>query len=111
MTIGHKDSSGNFHPHNSHSSAIHTSDINSNRVKRKTNYKIMTRYGMDSVHCGDCLTRLNAISLPCPRCKKYTVHVYGKMLQNPQDERWTPSALEKHMEKNTIHVTKEGIEY
>ena len=75
----------------------------------KTSYKIMTSLGMDSVHCGDCLTRLSAISLPCPKCKKYTKHVYGKMLSNPLDERWFPSALEQQTEKNTIHSFENSL--
>ena len=75
----------------------------------KTSYKIMTSLGMDSVFCGDCLTRLSAISLPCPKCNKYTKYVYGKMLNNPNDTRWTPSALEIHMEKNTIHSFENNL--
>ena len=70
----------------------------------------MTSLGMDSVFCGDCLTRLSAISLPCPKCKKYTKYVYGKMLENPNDSRWTPSALELHMERNTIHCFENNLQ-
>ena len=69
----------------------------------------MTSEGMDSVFCGDCLTRLSAISLPCPKCKKYTKYVYGKMLNNPSDSRWTQSAFEKNLEHNTIHSFENSL--
>lgn len=69
----------------------------------------MTNLGMDSVFCGDCLTRLSAISLPCPKCEKYTKYVYGKMLDNPLDSRWTQSALDKHLAKNTIHSFESSL--
>ena len=69
----------------------------------------MTGQGMDSVYCGDCLTRLSAISLPCPKCNKYTVYVYGKMLANPLDDRWKESSFEKHLKKNAISSAENNL--
>ena len=42
----------------------------------------------DTVHCDACYQRLGNQCMPCPLCVN-SGRVYGKMLKNPMDRRWT----------------------
>ena len=57
-------------------------------------YKQSTRYGKDSIHCSECLQRLGGMSYPCPFGHGYN-QVYGKMLNDPSDERWNDPLYNK----------------
>ena len=57
-------------------------------------YTQSTLQGKDSIHCADCGQRLGGITYPCPLCNKHG-YVYGKMLNNPADERWNDPMYNK----------------
>lgn len=49
----------------------------------------------DSIHCADCGQRLGGLSYGCPIDSKHSGYVYGKMLNNPADERWSSPTFNK----------------
>ena len=43
----------------------------------------------DTLHCSECYQRLGNTAFGCPCCGSYATYVFGKMLKNPADRRWT----------------------
>ena len=60
----------------------------------------------DTVHCSMCYQRLGNACMPCPLCVN-SGRVYGKMLKNPMDRRWTLPRYsgEEVKQKNVIKKT------
>lgn len=57
----------------------------------------------DTVHCSSCFQRLGNAVMPCPLCGS-SGRVFGKMLKNPTDRRWTLSRYSGKPDKNTVNI-------
>ena len=57
----------------------------------------------DTVHCSSCFQRLGNACMPCPLCVS-SGRVFGKMLKNPTDRRWTLPRYSGKPDKNTVHI-------
>jgi len=77
-------------------------------------YKLQSGQGMDSIHCPNCSQRLGNMMDACPICPRnqshdhYSVHIYGKMLDNPADPRWQEPAYRNNKFKNYQFTGSEG---
>ncbi len=62
----------------------------------------------DTVNCGRCFQRIGSPSFGCPVCHGYE-YVYGKMLRNPMDIRWTLPRYKKHEENFRATIAQEKL--
>jgi hypothetical protein len=62
----------------------------------------------DTVNCGKCFQRIGSPSFGCPVCGSYE-YVYGRMLRNPMDIRWTLPKYKKYEENRRATVAQEKL--
>ena len=64
----------------------------------------------DTVHCSMCYQRLGNACMPCPLCVN-SGRVYGTMLKNPMDRRWTLPRYsgEKDKKENITTHAESGL--
>ena len=59
------------------------------KCKEVTNKADLVDYTTpDTVNCGECFQRMGNTAFGCPVCHSYN-YVFGRMLKNPMDRRWT----------------------
>ena len=77
------------------------------KVREVTNQAELVDYTTpDTVNCGECFQRMGNTSFGCPVCGSYN-YVFGRMLKNPMDRRWTLakySGLKGYNPNNKTHA-------
>ena len=68
------------------------------KVRQVANPEVVNIFReQDTVNCGKCFQRIGSPSFGCPVCGGYE-YVFGRMLRNPMDIRWTLPRYKKHEE-------------
>ena len=62
----------------------------------------------DTINCHACFQRIGSISFGCPSCGSYD-YVYGNMLRNPMDRRWTLAKYSKYNKGEKSYAEAELI--
>ncbi len=62
----------------------------------------------DTVNCVHCFQRIGSPSFGCPACGSYD-YVFGKMLRNPMDRRWTLPRYKKYDENFKAKMAQQKL--